>query len=181
MHIKTNRCAEVAEPIGSTNNTTMRIADQGMKMLAPRGRASTRGRQTFPSGAVDSAGDPVRGRYSSYGEDLIDRAANPRPQRIRAARGTPAAQRKPGPGGPDGADLGSTACNLDVRACLVSRIPRMTHAMLGNPLAAHEPELLRRHCRGAADDEHDRDEPEHGDADPDHTRKMHAITYRAVP
>src|ERR1700676_1115715 len=42
--------------------------------------------------------------------------------------------------------------------------------MLGDPLAAHGPEFNTRLCsKGAAHDEHDRDEPDDGDADPDHT------------
>jgi hypothetical protein len=65
----------------------------------------------------------------------------------------------------------------DVCAGSVSRIAWLTRAMLGNPLVAHEPEFLKRHNRGAAHDEHDRDEPEHGDADPDHTRQMHAMMF----
>src|SRR6266478_6052360 len=68
-----------------------------------------------------------------------------------------------------------------VRACSARRILRLTCAILGHPLAAHGPEIPRHRKRGVVHDERDRDEPEHGDADPDHTgRRMHAVMFANV-
>ena len=58
------------------------------------------------------------------------------------------------------------------------RILRLTRAMNGHPLAAHGPEVPWPRNKGMADDEHDRDQPEHRDADPDHAgQQMHAVAF----
>jgi hypothetical protein len=56
---------------------------------------------------------------------------------------------------------------LDVCASSVSRILRLTRAMLGDPLAAHGSKVGRR--RRSAREEHDRDQPQDGggEADPE--------------